>query len=108
MVRRLAQLLVLLAVLLMPLTMSAAPAAARGDATMAGAMAMDHCPDEGSSPDLSTGIAGCSMACAAAFPAFGAAVGEHGPTGTAPRGIENPRALAGVNPESTDPPPRFS
>lgn len=108
MVRRLAQMLVLLSVLLMPLAMSATRAATPGHADAHGAMAMGHCPDEGLSPDLSSGIAACSMACAAALPAFVAAVGGLMLPGASPRGLDEIRALPGLNPESPDPPPRFS
>lgn len=105
---RVSKLLVLLSVLLMPLAMSSAPAATPSHADLHGVMAMEHCPDEGSTPELSPGIAACSMACAAALPAFATAVGEQMLPGAPPRGVDEPRALAGVNPESADPPPRMS
>ena len=109
MVRHLAKLLVLLSVLLMPLAMSSpAAAAAPAHGATHSAMAVEHCPDEGAMPDQAPGIAACPMACAGALPA---AVGTPGRP-AAPRGapcvLEEPRPLAGIDPESADPPPRFS
>ena len=105
----LSKLLLLLSVLLMPLAMAPASASASApehDGAEHSIMAMEHCPDQGSKPDLAPGIAACSMACAAALPAFTAVLGEQAlPKGTPSNDFE-PRKLAGLDPESADPPPR--
>lgn len=62
------KLLVLIAVLIMPFGMSAAPASNAHHAP-ATSMPMGHCPDQGSRHDSKGGIAECTMACAAALPA---------------------------------------
>ena len=64
------KLLVLIAVLLMPFGMSAAPAASSAHHAPATSMPMGHCLDQGSGHDgMKGGIAECTMACAAALPA---------------------------------------
>ncbi len=68
--RRLAaRLLLLLAVLLAPLGMTAAPALPMDHGSGA-SMPMQHCPEQ-QTPDSTSGIADCAMACAAALPTSG-------------------------------------
>lgn len=104
----LSKLLLLLSVLLMPLTMAPAAAAAPEHGAAHSAMAVEHCPDEGSRKDSSPGIAACTMACAAALPALGAAVSEIQPLVSVPPSLDEPRRLVGLDPESADPPPRIA
>ena len=111
MARLVSKLLLLIAVLLMPVGMSAAPAAegtpAQGDDHHG--MAIQHCPGESSQPDGGeAGIAACTLACAAALPAFDAALASCAPIADVPAAAQVIVALAGLNPESADPPPRHS
>ena len=73
---------------------------------MDSAMAIEHCPDDGTKPDFAPGIAACSMACAAALPAFVAVLGQAALPNDVPDGILEPAKLDGLDPESADPPPR--
>ncbi len=102
----LSKLLLLLSVLLMPLAMTPAAGAAPDHAAMGSAMGMEHCPDESSKPDVAPGIATCSMACAAALPAFAVTLGQKVPSRGVPAGTLEPGKLHGLDPESADPPPR--
>ena len=107
MARVLARLILLVAVLLMPLGMSAAAAAMPPHHDMAG-MVMGHCPDQAPTQDHKAGFAECTMACAAALPAVEA------PDEVAPSlPVELPRLVAahqlhGLHPETATPPPRAS
>ena len=102
MTRIAAKLLILIALLAMPLGMSAAPANAPMDHET-----MSHCADmEPADSDAQSGIGACTMVCSAALPAIG-------PIGAMPRTIsEAPRPalplkrLAGVLLETATPPPR--
>ena len=67
MLARLARLLLFVAVLLAPLSMTAAPAAPMQHGSGAD-MPKQHCPDQPAST-AEKGIATCAMACAAALPA---------------------------------------
>jgi hypothetical protein len=105
------KLLLLIAVLLMPVGMSAAPAAEASSAHDDGhhAMTMQHCPGEDSQPGGGeAGIGACAMACAAALPAFDAEMVSCAPLARLPAASRTIVALAGLNPESADPPPRHS
>jgi hypothetical protein len=99
------RLLALVAVLLMPLGMSAAPAAAPHDEHMS-AMPMQHCPQPDQAPAGKAALADCMMACSAALPAADL------PAMAAPlplRGLVEPGfipALAGIELEIATPPPR--
>ena len=105
------KLLLLIAVLLMPVGMSAAPASEASSAHDDGhsGMAMQHCPGESSQPDGGeAGIAACTMACAAALPAFDAPMASCAQLADLPAAARAIVALAGLNPEFADPPPRDS
>jgi hypothetical protein len=102
---RFCKLLLLFSVLLMPLAMAPAAAAPEHGADHS-AMAMEHCPDQGSKPDAAPGIAACNMACAAALPALGGTIARLAPLTSLPSDVDEPRELAGLDPESADPPPR--
>jgi hypothetical protein len=67
--RFLAKLVLLCSMLLMPLGMSAAATSAPHHGTAAHAMPVEHCSDQQSGSQSKSGIADCTMACAAALPA---------------------------------------
>src|SRR3954454_23872997 len=105
--RILSRLMLLVAVLLMPLGMSPAGAAPVHH-EMAAGMPMGHCPDQAPSHDRKSGFAECTMACAAALPAF-----EARPADLPIVPAELPRLtltdrLHGLHPETATPPPRAS
>jgi hypothetical protein len=105
MLRRIAQLLLFIAVLLAPLSMTAAPASSATHA-MAPGVGTEHCPDQEDGGNGSGGIAECTMACAAALPAL---------PGPLPAPFQTPVALeialpaaplSGLHPEIATPPPK--
>ena len=101
-------LLALVAVLLMPLGMSAAataPSTSHHD--MAG-MPMGHCPDQESQPESTPGIAACTMICAAALPAADAGMPECAAIAALPAEVASIPALAGLHPDTVDPPPKLA
>lgn len=107
MLRLIAKLLVLAAVLLMPLGMAAAPAAAAHHKASA-SMPMRHCPDQSPSHGSKSGFAECTMACSAALPAVDLQNEEHlliVCTPTMPAAAE---ILHGLHPETATPPPKRS
>jgi hypothetical protein len=106
MTRMVAKLLLLMAVLLMPLGMTA-PAAARQHHGSSATMPMEHCPDEGI-PDAKGGIAQCTMACAAALPAMDASAGEALTIVCTPELPAAVQRLHGVQPDTATPPPKAS
>jgi hypothetical protein len=107
MLRTLARIVLLLAVLLMPLGMNPAAAAPVHNQMGAG-MAMGHCPDQVPGHEKKSGLAECTMACAAALPAMEASDAETlALRGEAPRFVAVDR-LHGLHPETATPPPRAS
>ena len=100
-----ARLTLLVAVLLMPFGMSAAPARAP-DHRMAADMPMRHCPDQAPAHDMKGGIGDCAMACAAALPAVDAGAGDSPPIVSEPIRSSAAQQLHGVHPETATPPPR--
>jgi hypothetical protein len=101
------RLLVALIVLLMPLGM--VPAAAAHDAaatSMAMAMPMQHCPDEGQKHGTNGASAECTMVCSSALPAADRVQQEpiafHEPQ-TAPADAV---VLHGLHPDIATPPPK--
>jgi hypothetical protein len=106
MIRMFAQLLVLLAVLVMPLGM--APAATATPAQHHSAMPTGHCPGPESGHGSKAGFAECTMACSAALPA--AEAPQDGPvpinrTTAAPEVVQR---LHGLHPDTATPPPKHS
>ena len=96
----------LVAVLLMPFGMSAAPAAMHhGHATAA--MPMQHCPDQNSKSPKGA-VAECTMACAAALPAADVPRPERMPVLCLPVAPTVSDALNGLHPETATPPPKLS
>lgn len=99
------KLLALVAVLLMPLGMSGAEAAAPHHATAVD-MPMGHCPDQGSGHERQGGIATCTMVCAAALPTAAASASEApalAPVSVLPNAVA---ALHGLHPDIATPPPK--
>lgn len=101
------RLLAIVAVMLMPFGMAAAPAASIHHQEMAKAMPMEHCPEPASTPQSNGTLAHCSMACAAALPVVNSpALVPHLTVRSLPSapmiGI-----LSGTEPEIATPPPRL-
>ena len=107
MARLIAKLMVLIAVLLMPLGMSAAPAAAahRG---MSASVPMKHCPDQSPSHDSKSGFVECTMACSAALPAAELPQERRVLTASIPREPAAAHFLHGIHPDIATPPPKAS
>ena len=106
MTRVVANLLVLVAVLLMPLGMgSAASAQSASHHDMAG-MTMGHCPDEDPRPESKPGIAACTMVCSAALAAIDPVQPECLARARVPQQVERVPILAGLHPEAATPPPK--
>jgi hypothetical protein len=99
-------LLLLLALLLMPLGMQ--PAAAASTHHDMASMPMGHCPDQDSHHGIKGGIAECAMACAGALPAAELAARE--PLLIAGDPIQPIAAhrLDGLHPDTVTPPPKRS
>ena len=100
------RLLAVISVLLMPLGMAAAPAAAHGHA--AAGIAMQHCPDQSSKSHPANGFGACTMACSAALPA--ADLDREPPPHIlcCPPVPANTHLDDGLVPETATPPPKFS
>lgn len=106
MLRPLAKLLILLAVLMTPLGMSAAPAAAQHRASAG--MPMQHCPEQAPSHHSKAGFVECAMACSAALPAADLPQDERL---LIARPIATPVSasiLQGLHPDPATPPPKVS
>lgn len=102
------KLLVLIAVLVMPFGMSAAPASSAHHAP-ATSMPMGHCPDQSSGHDsMKGGIAECTMACAGALPAAVRSAGYRLKPVAELRFATASRSLHGLDPDTATPPPKLS
>jgi hypothetical protein len=106
MARLVTKLLVLIAVLLMPFGMTAAPAAAA--AHHGAAMPMQHCPEQAPSHSGKAGVAECTMACAAALPAVAGCTDEPPRIAADLYQSAHPRQLHGLHPDTATPPPKHS
>ena len=95
----------LLAVLLMPFGMAAAPAAPAVEHHASAAMPMEHCPEAPKS-DLGGGPADCAMPCSAALPVAEIHVSEMEPMARTPGQPSVEPRLAGVLMEIATPPPK--
>jgi len=102
MVRLLTKLLVLFAILLMPLGMSAAPAAAHHRASM------QHCPEQAPSHHSKAGFVECAMACSAALPAADLPLQERLVIARSPATPVSASILHGLHPDTATPPPKVS
>jgi hypothetical protein len=107
MTRLIPKLLVLLAVLLLPLGMAPATAAASPQ-HMAIDMPMGHSHDRGPHHDMKGGIGECTMACAGALPAADLASHSPLPIVGEPVQIAAAQRLHGLDPETATPPPKRS
>ena len=100
------KLLLLAALLLMPLGMGTAPAAAHE--MPAASMPMQHCPDQPARNDAKPGIPQCMMVCSAALPAADAPTTEPHILVCLPEQPARADVLRGLHPETATPPPRRS
>lgn len=100
------RLIAFIAVLLMPLGMTASPAAAH--AVPSATMPMQHCPDQPASNDDKAGIPQCMMVCSAALPAVDAPAAEPHIIVCLPEQPARADMLRGLHPEAATPPPRRS
>ena len=101
------KLLVLLAVLIMPASMSMAGTSASVHSHDAAA-ASEHCPDSAPAADLEPGISPCNMACANALPAIDAPVAAEVAAPNCPLAVSEISPLDGLHPDIATPPPRLS
>ena len=100
------KLLALVAMLFMPLGMSGAQAAAQAHAPAAG-MPAEHCPDQGSDQNGKARMTECTMACAAALPAFDAPAGKQLMFVSNTASTTAVDSLHGLEPEIATPPPKL-
>ena len=107
MLRLIGKLLVLVAVLLMPLGMPAAPAAASHQSSSATA-GMRHCPEQAPSHHSKSGFAECTMACSAALPAMDRPQEDYMPAVCGPTSAAASQIRHEVQPEIATPPPKAS
>lgn len=101
------KLLALIAVLLLPLGMTTAPAAAA--TTDHGAMAsmpMKHCPEQSPVHGGKAGFTECTMACSAALPASDLPRDRPLLIACLPVETEAAHVLHGVHPDTATPPPK--
>lgn len=96
------RILALVAVLLMPLGMSAPASAHQASA----AMPMEHCTDQSPHKDMS--FAECTMACSAALPAMDGPAAQARIIACVPVDCPAAKTLTGVIPEIATPPPKHS
>lgn len=101
------RLLALVALLLMPIGMSAALAAANPRHS-ASAMAMQDCPGSSSKSHEKSGFVECAMACSAALPAVDQQTVQPPKTVRAVAQRALAQVLIGLHPEAATPPPKLS
>ena len=104
--QRLAKLMVMLAVLLMPFGMTAAPAAAPEHHSAS--MPMEHCPEQAPKSAGKAGFVECTMVCSSALPAGDLKRDEPRLIVCAPVEAAAVRQLHGLHPDTATPPPRRS
>ena len=102
------RLLALVALLLMPFGMAAAPAESAVQHHPAAAMAIDHCPDQQSGDDRKGAVGDCAMPCSAALPAVELAPADSPPGRSAPMQLAVEPVLTGLVLEIATPPPKLS
>lgn len=105
-VTRLVKFLALIAVLLMPLGMTSAPAAAHHQPTAG--MPMPHCPEQAPKHDTKGAFAECTMACSAALPAAELPQEQYLLIACVPTTSAVAQILRGLHPETATPPPKHS
>jgi hypothetical protein len=99
------RLVTLVAVMLMPLGMAAAPAAAHHSTASA---AMPHCPDRPASDHGKGGMAECTMMCSSALPAIDQAPAGPAIIARTPLAPSLVMLLRGILPDIATPPPKRS
>lgn len=102
------KLLTLIAVLLLPFGMTAAPAASAMHHGSAAGMPEEHCPDKAPKSDSKAGFPVCTMACSAALPAANVQREQHHLIVCVPEGPETVERLQGLHPDTATPPPKMS
>jgi hypothetical protein len=102
-----ARLALLVAMLFMPLGMQAAAASAPNHSTMT-QMPTGHCRDRAPAHDMKSGIAECTMACAAALPAVDSPRANPPQIVAAQALPATAQRLDGIDPETATPPPKAS
>jgi hypothetical protein len=106
MVRLACKLLVFIAVLLMPVGMTAAPAAVAQHHSAS--MPMRHCPEQSPKPSGKAGFAECTLACSAALPAADRSANDRLMIICEPIAPSTAQRLQGLHPETATPPPKRS
>jgi hypothetical protein len=101
-----AKFMLLLAVLIMPLGMTAAPAAPHH--SMAAGMPMKDCPEQPPKHDRKGAVAECTMACSSALPATELVSDAPMLVHSAPVLPAIALALEGLHPDTATPPPKQS
>ena len=104
MAKLLSQILMFVALLLAPLTMTSASAAPAHGAMGAGT-AMEHCPADGGA-EPSSGVTECAMGCAAALPAVAGEEGLAAKPGPDRVARTFASRLASLHPDIATPPPK--
>ena len=99
-------LLALIALLLMPFGMTAAPAAPAEH--HAAAMPMQHCPEQAPKPAGKAGFVACTMVCSTALPATELRRSEPHLIVCVPPEAASVRQVHGLHPDTATPPPRRS
>jgi hypothetical protein len=97
-----------LAVLFMPLGMTAAPAVASPADHHSASMQMQHCPEQAPKHSGKAGFVECTMACAAALPAIEGGRPEPALIVCLPDMSSAVRQLHGLHPDPATPPPKRS
>ena len=105
--RLIARIVLLVAVLLMPFGMTPS-AASEPHHALGASMPMEHCPDRAPGHDSKGGVAQCTMACAAAVPASAASAEEPHLIAADVVVPDLTRSLHGLHPETATPPPKRS
>lgn len=100
------KLLTLIAVLAMPLGMTAAPAATMQHHAVS--MPMQHCPEQAPGHDSKGAFAECTMACSAALPVADRSREQPLAVGAEPAPPVAMKQLHGLHPETATPPPKLS
>ena len=102
------KLLTLVAVLLLPFGLTAAPAAPAVHHGSSAGMPMQHCPDQAPKSDTKSGFAVCTMACSAALPAADGLSEQRHLIVCVPERPATVQRLMGLHPDTATPPPKMS
>ena len=102
----LVRLLTMIAVLLIPFGMAAAPAAAIDGHHSSSSMTVEHCPENAPADAVSGGPADCAMPCSAAVPPAKLSAARSGDAASLAVEPILERALAGILLEIATPPPK--